>query len=304
MAHPADGTMLPPEFVTIGHATRDLLPDGGWMLGGTVSFAALTAQRLGLRAGIVTSAPADVLAALRELAPDVAIAAISSPEASTFENVYSGGHRKQYLRGRAAPITLADIPQSWWDASIVLLAPLTQEVDPAIAEAFPRALLGATPQGWLRQWDADGAVTPTPLGAAARVLPHLDALVLSQEDLVPANGHRVTPPPGVPTTSEEAVALVTEWARIVPHVVMTASNDGAWLMKAGTDAERITACSVREVDPTGAGDVFAAAFLCRLHETGDAHDAVEFAHRVAGLSIEHAGATGIPTLADLAARFG
>ncbi|HEX6122516.1 MAG TPA: PfkB family carbohydrate kinase [Ktedonobacterales bacterium] len=304
MAHPTDSQALPPEFIVIGHATRDLAPDGDWRLGGTVSFAALTARRLGLRAGIVTSGPAEVLAALGALAPGVAIAAIPSPDASTFENSYHDGHRKQYLRGRAAPITLAAIPERWREAAIVLLAPLAQEVDPAIAAAFPQALVGATPQGWLRQWDADGFVLPAPLGAAAGALPHLAALVLSQEDLVPANGHRLPPPPGVPTTPSEAAALVTAWARVVPHVVMTEGKDGAWLWTNGRAPERFAAYPMREVDPTGAGDVFAAAFLCRLRATGDPRGAVDFAQRVAGLSVEHVGATGIPTPAELAARFG
>ena len=47
-----------PDFLAIGHVTRDLLPDGSWRLGGTVAFAALTAARLGLRPAIVTSASA------------------------------------------------------------------------------------------------------------------------------------------------------------------------------------------------------------------------------------------------------
>ena len=64
-----------PEFLAIGHVARDLLPNGGWRLGGTVTFAAFTAQRLGLRAAIVTSASPEVLDALKAALPGVAIAA-------------------------------------------------------------------------------------------------------------------------------------------------------------------------------------------------------------------------------------
>jgi len=42
-----------PEFLTIGHVTRDIHPDGTFSLGGTVTFAALTAYRLGLVAATV-----------------------------------------------------------------------------------------------------------------------------------------------------------------------------------------------------------------------------------------------------------
>ena len=90
-----------PDFLAIGHVTRDLLPDGGWRLGGTVTFAALTAVRLGLRAAIATSAPPDVLAALDAVLPDIPLSAIPTDEATTFENIYTSRGRQQFLRGRA-----------------------------------------------------------------------------------------------------------------------------------------------------------------------------------------------------------
>ena len=51
----------------------------------------------------------------------------------------------------------------------------------------------------------------------------------------------------------------------------------------------------REVDPTGAGDVFAAAYLIRYHETGDPYEAAQFANLVASFSVEAPGTEGIPT---------
>jgi sugar/nucleoside kinase (ribokinase family) len=48
------------------------------------------------------------------------------------------------------------------------------------------------------------------------------------------------------------------------------------------------------VDPTGAGDVFAPAFMIRLIETGDPCEAAQFANVVASFSIEGPGVTGIP----------
>ena len=45
-----------PDFLAIGHVTRDLLPGGAFTLGGTVTFAALTARHLGLASAVVTCA--------------------------------------------------------------------------------------------------------------------------------------------------------------------------------------------------------------------------------------------------------
>jgi sugar/nucleoside kinase (ribokinase family) len=50
-----------------------------------------------------------------------------------------------------------------------------------------------------------------------------------------------------------------------------------------------------EVDPTGAGDVFAAAFLVRLQETEDPVQAARFANAVASFCVEGPGVAGIPT---------
>lgn len=291
-----------PDFLTIGHVTRDLLPSGGWRLGGTVTFAALTAQRLGLRAAIVTSGPADVLAVLAEMAPGVAIAALPAAEATTFENIYTGATRRQYLRGRATPLALDAVPPAWRAAPIVLLAPLAREVDPALAGAFPSALRAATPQGWLRRWADDGLVSPCPLDQATAALPHLRALILSRDDVALA---APTPDEGFADDGfAESDALLASWARIVPLVAITRGAEDAYLLRDGGPPEAFPVYPAREVDPTGAGDVFAASFLCHLHATGDARAAIEFAHRVAAYSIEHVGATGIPTPAQLAGRFG
>ncbi len=139
----------PVDLVIVGHATRDLLPSGQWRVGGTVVYAAVTASRLGRRAAIVTSGPPDVLAALAEAAPGVAVAALPSMEATTFENQYdAAGGRRQYLRGQAISLVPSAVPRGWLGAPFVLLAPVAQEVDASLASAFPRGRLAATAQGW------------------------------------------------------------------------------------------------------------------------------------------------------------
>jgi 1D-myo-inositol 3-kinase len=286
-----------PDFLVIGHATRDLLPAGGWRLGGSVAFAALTARRLGLRAAVVTSGPEDVEASLREALPGIAVHCVRSVEATIFENIYVGGRRRQYLRGRAAPLTVDAVPTQWRTAPLILLAPLAGEVDPALASAPPsttqsRSIRAATPQGWLRRWEADGFVSPAVSGAVNHVLPLLSALILSYEDLPP------TLQAGGPDV------LLATWARTVPLVVATRGREGAVLFRGDERPELFHGYPAREIDPTGAGDVFAAAFLVELYRCGDPGEAVDFANRVAACSVEHAGVDGIPTREVLRRRFG
>lgn len=291
-----------PEFLAIGHVARDLLPNGGWRLGGTVTFAAFTAQRLGLRAAIVTSASPDVLDALKAALPGVAIAASIAPTDTTFENIYTPTGRRQYLRASALPLTLNDVPPAWRDASLVLLGPIAREVEPQLASAFPQATVAATPQGWLRQWDGEGVVSPIAPTIFEGLLSHLDALILSRDDLLSAPGTSAAEA-GVPHDAAEADALIARWADAVPLVAVTRGPDGALLYSRGLTAEPSPGYPATEVDPTGAGDVFAAAFLCALRENSDAHAAMDFANRVAAYSVEHEGIGGIPTREDLARRF-
>ncbi|WP_069805933.1 PfkB family carbohydrate kinase [Thermogemmatispora onikobensis] len=276
----------PPAFLSIGHITRDVLPDGSLALGGTVTFATLTVERLGLPAALVTCAAADLCQQLPALLPGIGLAARLATTTTTFENRYQDGFRIQYLRARSEPLEIEDIPLSWRAAPIVLLAPLTQELAPEMVALFPRGegrILAATPQGWLRRWDADGRVWPTPWEAAEQVLPHLDALILSHDDLLPfANGSRA-----------EAEAILRRWSQLVPLLVATAGREGATLFRNG-QAQHFPAYAAREVDPTGAGDVFAAAFLVQLARSGDPATAVDFANCVASFSVEAVGTSAIP----------
>jgi sugar/nucleoside kinase (ribokinase family) len=277
-----------PDFLTIGHVTRDILPDRTFSLGGTVTFAALTAYRLGLVAAITTCSGAELLSDLPALLPDIGLAVRTSPATTAFVNTYHEGFRTQYLRARADQLQLEDVPEAWHKAPVVLFAPLDQELSPSLVRLFPRhpgSIFAATPQGWLRRWDKDGRVWPAPWNAAGEILPLLDVLILSHDDLLPfANGDRTA-----------VGAMLSHWSMQVPLLVATDGRHGATLLQHGT-AERFPAYAAREVDPTGAGDVFAAAFLVHYHRHSDPRKAVDFANCVASLSIEHLGIAGIPTL--------
>ncbi len=277
-----------PQFLAIGHVTRDLLPDGSFTIGGTVTFAALTAYRLGLASAIVTGADAAFLAHLPTYLPGIEIHGNPSTHTTTFANRYTDGFRIQYLHARGDALTPDDVPMAWHAAPIVLLGPLDQELSPEIINLFPRhtgTLIAATPQGWLRRWDEDGRVWPTPWQAAEQMLPSLDALILSHDDLLPfADGNRV-----------EADAILERWSMHVPLLVATDGRYGASLYQRGL-ATRFPAYAATEVDPTGAGDVFAAAFLTHLSQHHDPAQAVNFANCVASFSVEQAGIEGIPTM--------
>jgi sugar/nucleoside kinase (ribokinase family) len=52
---------------------------------------------------------------------------------------------------------------------------------------------------------------------------------------------------------------------------------------------------MEEVDPVGAGDIFAAAFFARMQQTRDPWEAARFGTQLASASVTRRGIEGIPT---------
>ena len=278
---------MPIDFLAIGHLTHDRTPDG-FRVGGTVSYSAVTAQRLGRHAGILTRgtleglrngsllySPENVTAPVDSPLHGVAIHMLPSTVSTTFNNIYHGGQRTQILEALAPPIEPEELPPAWARVPIVLLGPLVREVPPAWVNVFPKALLGVTPQGWMRQWDATGHVSPTRWENAPEFLTRADVVILSREDV---------------GGDEAYIATLAAQARLM---IVTDGWHGATIYHAG-GCRHVPPRPTQEIDPTGAGDVFATAFLIRLAETGDPFTAAQFANVVASMSVEGVSIAGIP----------
>jgi 1D-myo-inositol 3-kinase len=262
------------DFLVIGHVVRDVVPDG-YTVGGTTTYSSITARNLGRRPGIVTRLAPDFV--VPDVLHNIAVARVPSNHTTTFHNIYHDGHRQQFLLSVAEALQPDDIPAEWRAAPIVHLGPLAREIDSRFAKLFPGALVGVTPQGWLRQWDETKRVRMRPWEEAPEILPHVDVLVLSEEDLAPRGN-----------------ALFDEYARLTRIAVMTQGARGCVVFTQGQQRQ-IPGFPAREIDPTGAGDVFAAAFLIRLQETGDPFESARFANATASFCVEAPGVTGIPT---------
>ena len=266
-----------PDFLVIGHLAKDKTAEG-WRLGGTAAYASLTASRLGLRAAVLTSAASDLDPSL--LLPDIDVRLLPSKETTTFENIYGPEGRLQYVWARAGNIAASDVPPEFREAKIVLLGPLLGEVEEDAARCFPRSLLAISTQGWLRTVLPDGRVEQiSPRQWRPRLLlKRSQALFVSEEDLPP-------------TEVEETLA---RWAAQVPLLAFTRGVGGARLWSEGY-WQQVPVIPAEEVDPTGAGDVFAAAFLSRYVETNDAWQAALFAAAAASISLEAPGTATIPS---------
>ena len=272
--------MAPVDYLVIGHVARDITPTGH-TLGGTAAYSALTAQRLGLRAAIVTAADEAFAAETEAALPGIAIHNRLSPQTTSFENIYTDVGRTQFLRGHAEPLSIDDVPSAWRDARIVHLGPIAREFGTDLVHAFPKSLVALTPQGWLRKWDESGRVSPRPWPDAPAVLSQVDVLVFSPEDV----GHDWE--------------IIHAYTRAAPLAVLTLERHGALVFRRD-EGRWLAPREAQVVDPTGAGDVFAAAFLTIYCEGGDPLKAAQFANVAASLSIEKGRIGAIPSRAAVA----
>lgn len=266
----------PIDYLLIGHVTRDLTPEGP-RVGGTATYSGLTARALGLRVGVVTAC--DSCFDVPRLS-QYTVVGLNSPETTTFENIQTPQGRIQKIHQRAPGLGLSLIPETWRSAPIVHLGPVANEVDPGLVRAFPNALIGLTPQGWLRAWDKDGNVQFTDWLEAGYVLEQATAAVLSIEDV----------------RGDES--YIEEFASHIRILAVTEGAQGARIYWNG-DVRRFTPPKMKEIDPTGAGDIFAAAFFIRLYTTRDPWEAGRFATQLAAYSVTRPGLDGIPTAQEI-----
>jgi hypothetical protein len=264
-------TLEPVDYLVIGHITQDVVP-GGLRLGGTVSYAALTAKALGMRVGIVTAYNPGLNL---EILNGISIMAKDSAQTSTFENIATPEGRIQILHHRACEISASQIPENWKKAPIVHLGPVVQELDNDIIHAFPNSFIGITPQGWLRRWDSQGHVSLQIWEDANKTLPFASAVVMSIEDV---------------QNDETQVEKFLSFSRVL---VVTEGAAGARLYWNG-DMRYFKPPKKQEIDPVGAGDIFATAFFIRLQQTHDPWEAARFATQLAANSVTRKGLEGIP----------
>jgi sugar/nucleoside kinase (ribokinase family) len=264
--------MSAPRFVAIGHITLDRLRDT-IQPGGTALYAAITAHRLGVSAGILTRHGDDF--PLDTIPPQIEVVSLPGSCTTVFRHDPGDARRVLGLERVAEPIAPGDLPEDWRDAEVVLLGPVIDEVDPLLVTSFPDATVGATAQGWLRRRAGDGRLTPAPWREPRLLASHLHALFVSDEDI------------------EGQEAETIELFQRMPVGVITAGRRGALLFVNG-ERYPVPPYRVAEVDATGAGDVFAAAFMLRTDRGNDPWEAAAYAACAAALSVEGAGPGAIP----------
>jgi sugar/nucleoside kinase (ribokinase family) len=268
------------DLVAIGHVTFDETPSGV-RPGGSAYYAALTAQRLGLHVGLLTSVASDY--PLDVFPAGIEVAVTPSAHTTRYRLGEAKGARTLTLLSRAADLEAEHLPPAWREAPLAVLGPVANEVDPALAGAFDDASVAVLPQGWMRKRGRGGLMAPQPWEDADAVLPWAQLLVLSEEDV----------------GDSEAIAVT--WLHQVPVGAITRAQRGATLYVNG-EPYHVMPDMATEVDATGAGDVFATTLLIEYQRSGDAWEAAAVAACAGAASVEGEGPAAVADRAALDAR--
>ncbi|MGA2112217.1 MAG: PfkB family carbohydrate kinase [Anaerolineales bacterium] len=270
--------VAPVDYLVIGHLTRDRAA-GALHPGGTVAYSGLTAAAFGFRAAALTACSSDEeLADLRGMQ----VRRVASDRTTVFENLTQSGVRWQRMESVAAPLLGTAIPSEWRRPRLVHLGPVAGEVDAGLLALFPDSFRGITPQGWMRSWDAGGRISPQRTSQAEAAAGQASAQVFSLEDVGGDEG------------------WIARLAELCPITAVTEGRAGCRVYWNG-HVRHLAASSVEEVDSTGAGDIFAAAFFIRLLETRDPWEAGRLANQLAAASVGRPGLRGVPTPQEVAA---
>jgi len=264
-------------FAAVGHVTNDQL-ETGLFPGGAALYAALTAAELQARPKILTSCGPDFIGLQLARSLDVELQIAPSEHTTCFEEHYRDGVRVARLVRRAS--SLCDpLPK----ADVVFVCPVIGEIALPALVAPPGALLAAGLQGWTRRVDEDSRILPAAL-ENPEYFSGCHALFCSDEDFGPF--------------LDSAVRALRERVGLL---IVTKGRRGALLYEKG-ETRAIRPCPAREVDPTGAGDVFAASFLLAIADGASPIEAAERASCAAAISIEGVGPQSLTKLCELPSR--
>ena len=253
----------------VGNLSLDLLDGAPPRVGGAAFYCGRALAALDAPALVVTACALehkDVLVGPLE-SMGLEVGWVEAPTTSTFGMRYRGDVREMWVEA---------IGPVWTPADVERLEPRLAEagwvhVGGLLRSDFPAETLAALARGRRLSLDAQGLVRMPGLGPLQMdadfdpaVLPHLSVLKVSEEEAVALVGA---------ATPEALDALG------VPEIVLTLGTRGA-IVIAGGAAEHVPAEPPVVPDPTGTGDMFAAAYMVAR---ADGSDPVEAARRAAGL---------------------
>jgi hypothetical protein len=279
--------------LAVGQVTHDRY-DAAIVPGGCAYFGARTFAALGACTGLVTTVGTDFVC--DDGLAGLAVQRRTAGTTTVFLNTYpADGPRVQWNESAAPPVTPEILASGWRNPDVLFMAPVFGEIElTAWHSAVDARVAGLGLQGFLKRPgdahpDVAGrrAVVRRPFDLDRRLLARYDAVFLSAEDIEVFGDDRLLP------------AL----RAAVPLVSVTLGDAGSQVF-VGEAELRIGVVATTTVDPTGAGDTYAAAFLFALARGDSPLDAARLGAAAASIVVEGQGGATLGRVGEAFDRVG
>jgi sugar/nucleoside kinase (ribokinase family) len=296
---------MKPELVVVGHVMEEIIRfphrTVGPFLGGVAAYFSVIATKLGARTGIVTKIgtdmPRHLFDPLYEAGVDTRGIKTEGSESRHSLLIYdeSGNKTMQYPQ-KGKPITFQDIPEEYFTADIIYIAPEEEEIPFSVIERLSslEKKLAVDLGGY------GGAHCSEHTGKSQdkllrQILPYFYIAKLSREDCQYLF-------PNISFIAEKMAKILVEWGAKVG--IVTLAEKGA-VIATHNDVFMIPVFTQSPLDCTGAGDAFAAGFLFSYHQEKNVKKAGLFATATSSLVIEKTGGIALermPFLSEVKER--
>ena len=285
-----------PVFDEIITPTRQI---PGRILSGCSTNACLAARKLGLpKVALIGSIGPHYSTHFHQKMKQYGITPLAikpSEDTGGFKLIYdTQGNRTLDVLGIADTIYPEDIPDEAFEAKIILLAPILQEIKITLIEYLRKnsqAKLFLDPQGMLREINQEGRVIHN---CDRKKAQRLASLV----DVIKPNEHEAYTLTSV-ESPYTAARLLSEWGAHLS--IVTLAEKGSVIARQ-KDFVRIPAYKTIALDPTGAGDTYIGAFITEYLKTKSLFDCGVFASAAASIKVEHTGPDFQLTYQDASTR--
>ena len=264
------------------------------VLGGAPTYSGSTFASLGKETGIFSIIGKDyvseVLRFCRSKDIDTRGLQVISGKTMAFQNSYNeDGTRKQRCLNVAPKLLVKDMPKNYMDSRAFYISPLAGEVDEELLKGLRRKgnIVMLDPQGLMRKISKNGEVSiALDKNILNGVLKLVDIVKIGKDEIEVFK-----------MKEKEILSMLAKNG--VRIGIITRGKDTVMVLHNKRFLE-IRTLDIAVEDPTGAGDVFGAAFLSEYMTRFDVEEAIKFATTAAALKIEHKGPSGFPSKEEIA----
>ncbi|MFH0711471.1 MAG: PfkB family carbohydrate kinase [Candidatus Aenigmatarchaeota archaeon] len=268
------------KFLTVGNITKDVIKtklEEQTSYGGN-SYCGIAAKELGWESTILSRGNEELSEWVIEL-EDLGVRVFLQQDESVtfFCHDYTSGERVETLLGNTEKI-IFDVDEKF---DIIHINPLFKEADVDLVKKARKKckLLSMDVQGLVRDVENKKVVRKF-LDDSKNWFKSVDILHVGQQELKFVSEEK--------SPEDICKDLKSLGAKIV---VLTFGKEGSII--SGKNFYKIPALAVKEVDPTGAGDVYSTAFAIKYFETKDEREAGFFGAATASFVVEDFGARNI-----------